>query len=94
MRITIEIAVFLLLPAACIAFAVFIVKKRGWLFAFRFGSLGLLVGALISSSEQTRVKFGVPLLAATVIAWLWPHIVKGGLSARSGERGNDDRSIE
>ena len=92
MHIAIEIILFLLLPAACIAFAVFVVKKRGWLFAFRFGSLGLLVGALISGSEQTRVKFGVPLLAATVIAWLWPHIVKGGLRSGSGERGTDDRS--
>ena len=72
----IVIVILFLFFGGCIAAVVFVVKKRGWLSAVRGGTVGLLVSVLLFDSRQTRNRFAIPLLAAVVVAWLWPHIVK------------------
>ena len=79
------IAVLLLFFGGCIAAVVFAIKRKGWLFTVRFGSLGLLVTVLFFDTEQTRIKFAIPLLGAVAVAWLWPHIVKQRMSEKTQE---------
>lgn len=91
MDTAILIVVLLLFLGACIAAVVFTVKRRGWLAAVRGGTMGLFVTVLLFDSEQTRMKFALPLLGAVAVAWLWPYIVAQRKRERAQEIEPDRR---
>jgi uncharacterized membrane protein YjjB (DUF3815 family) len=86
MELAIVLAVLLLFFGGCAVAVFFTVKKKGWLVAIRFGLLGFLVTVLLFDTEQTRMKFAVPLFGAVVIAWIWPSIVKQRMSDKNQDR--------